>query len=136
MEHIEVISLVNLDDNVGNIRQLGGVEKVQLAITPEIRKPEGLPLAIVTEHRTVTMMYAGSVRLNWVEFEGTPEQVEQALKDCWDGLESVLKDVTKLEDSSGIQGVLFKDVANPLRMCLVAFPRPSIVDSFFAKPEA
>lgn len=123
MEHIEVISLDNIDDNVGNIKQLGGVEKVQLAITPEIRKPEGLPLAVVTEQGTVTMMYAGSVRLSWITFEGTTEQVEQALKDCWDSLASVIMDVTKLEDSSEIQGVLFKDAANPLRMCLVAFPR-------------
>lgn len=81
-----------------------------------VRKEQDTPLAMVTAAgNTVTMIYADTVLLEWLE-------VGDAIDECWAGLEKV---VLEASPDSEVQGVLFRDADNPKRVCMVAYPKGS-----------
>lgn len=59
---------------------LGGLTLKNL---PVIQKEKGVPLAMVSGDITIMMVYAGVAHFQWTQFDGTPEQIEQALQARW-----------------------------------------------------
>src|SRR5262245_5389732 len=102
-----------------NIQVLGGLKLIN---HPVILKEKDTPLAMATDDSSIVMIYAAVVHLKWVQFGGTPEQIEQALKDRWEAMEDTFK-IIEGGPALEVQRVLFRDADDPLLMCMVVYPQ-------------